>query len=588
MPQDVVRHRTGPADHQKDGHVHQEAEEASERNDGHVCGIEVVVPDGVEVVDAVVVQQRDKRQDEQGGQRRHIRLQLQRVAVERSLERARPNLVEGGDNHTGDGVQGAHKVEAKVGDGGDDDAQANRQQRQPEVAVEILLIQQRLDDDDGGGGHDLHDLVKADAVVLQAEVGEADEAHSSGSQFGHVANRQALNFEHAALGGEQQQQKGAQQVKGGEGDGEQKAVLVVHELVDDDDGDRGEEVEQHGGGRAHVNGGQHGTQAIVRGGLLKMGALLQRGQQRRRVGTGAGLRGLGCSLFLSSSLSRSLSSSSRSRPCCRALEAERDGRGAGGGGARAARQARTRQLIRNQAAMAAAAGWAYDSSDGQCDRLCATAPRPRHVRARHARERAAARRHASSARGTPAVVVVARAGVAPPRALRAGGAAAVRAAAQARRAATASAAAAAAAARRAAQAGRGGGGGARGRRRAAGARQRGRAGDGGAAPPAAGAAGAGALGKQLDDAVGARADGLADAPAVRVGARVLAAVSGAGQRRPHLRDVGDGQPPPVARRRAARRRRPPGAPRNVRRRRAEVDAPAFGRGDCAAAPVTLV
>lgn len=158
---------------------------------------EIVIPDGVDVGRGPVVENWNEGEEEDGGKGRDVRLQLQSVAIQGALEGAGPNLVKRGYDDACDGIACADDVETKVGDGGDDYAKAYGEQGHLEGVVEILLVEDGLKNDDGGRGHDLHDLVEADAVVLQAEVCEGDEAHGAHGELGDVSDGEFFNFKEA-------------------------------------------------------------------------------------------------------------------------------------------------------------------------------------------------------------------------------------------------------------------------------------------------------------------------------------------------------------------------------------------------------
>lgn len=156
----------------------------------------------------------------------------------------------------------------------------------------MLRVQQGLDDKHGRRSHDLHDLIEAEAVELQAKVCEADKAHGAGGEFGDVAQGELLDFEAAELGEEHEQEEGAGEMEPGEGDGEAEVVLVlVHDELVEDDEQRGRgEVEQHARRGGEVDADELRTEAVVHGGVLGVQTVALIGQALIGHGKEARLR----------------------------------------------------------------------------------------------------------------------------------------------------------------------------------------------------------------------------------------------------------------------------------------------------------
>lgn len=107
----------------------------------------------------------------------------------------------------------------------DHDADAHAENGAPKLTREILAKRNGLDNDDADDGHMLHDLVKADRVVLQTEIREDDKAHSSQGELGRFPHVQPLWREDAGAGQHEQPQGGAHKVDKGEGGGEPKSGI---------------------------------------------------------------------------------------------------------------------------------------------------------------------------------------------------------------------------------------------------------------------------------------------------------------------------------------------------------------------------
>jgi len=192
VPQRVVADRTRSPNDQKDGHVDQERQHARQPNEEHVGLVKLILPDARRRRRSPVVKQWHKRHDKECRHGRSVQLQLQRGAVEGPLEGTGPNLIEWGDEDTRHRKRRADSVEPKVGRRRKDDTEADGHQGQAEGRLEHLGISQRLNDHNRRRRHHLHHLVKADAVVLQAEVGENDKAHGAGRELGRLLERQRL------------------------------------------------------------------------------------------------------------------------------------------------------------------------------------------------------------------------------------------------------------------------------------------------------------------------------------------------------------------------------------------------------------
>lgn len=124
-------------------------------------------------------------------------------------------------------------------------------QRQLDPGGEGLAVVGGLDEDDDGRGHGLGQLVRANRVVLQREVGEGHEAAEAERQQHDAPQWQALGRKHVHLLADVQAQPGDHEVDQGQRHvGE--AVAHVDPLVDKDDADGGEQVDQEAGGDAPV------------------------------------------------------------------------------------------------------------------------------------------------------------------------------------------------------------------------------------------------------------------------------------------------------------------------------------------------
>mmetsp|Transcript_24903 Transcript_24903/g.65370 ORF Transcript_24903/g.65370 Transcript_24903/m.65370 type:complete len:335 (-) Transcript_24903:117-1121(-) len=252
VTEDVVGHGRGLSDDHVYADVDAEGEGARRGDHGADLGGEGgVVEDGVgRGFGDVGVEEGNGGDDEECGERGGVHLQLKGGRVEGLLERAAPDLVECGAEDVCDGEDGAAGVEAEVGRAGDGDADDDEGEGEPQRAVERLAEDEEFDGDDGDDGHVFHDLVEADGVCLQGEVGEDDEAHAGGGELCSGEGVERLDFEEADAGEEEEAEGGEEEVEKGEGGGEVEVVGVHEELVGVDDGDGGEIVEQHrGGGR---------------------------------------------------------------------------------------------------------------------------------------------------------------------------------------------------------------------------------------------------------------------------------------------------------------------------------------------------
>lgn len=111
---------------------------------------------------------------------------------------------------------------------------------------EALAVGQALDEHDDRRGHGLGQLVGADGVALQREVGEDDEAAEAERQRQHLGGPQAL-------GGEGAERLAEVEAEPGDGEVHQRQAEVgeaqphVQPLVQEDDADRGGQVHQQPG-----------------------------------------------------------------------------------------------------------------------------------------------------------------------------------------------------------------------------------------------------------------------------------------------------------------------------------------------------
>lgn len=106
-----------------------------------------------------------------------------------------------------------------------------------------LLVVGGLDEDDDRGGHGFGQLICADGVVLQREVGEGHEAAEAQRQQHNPANREAFRSENVHFVADVESQPGDPKVNEGQGHvGE--PVVYVDPLVDEDNTDGGQQVDQ--------------------------------------------------------------------------------------------------------------------------------------------------------------------------------------------------------------------------------------------------------------------------------------------------------------------------------------------------------
>lgn len=124
-------------------------------------------------------------------------------------------------------------------------------QREPDSGGERLPVAEGLDDDDGRRGHGLGQLVGADGVVLQGEVGEDHEAAEAERQEHEPRGRQALGGKDVELVADVEAEPGDHEVHEGQAHvGE--AVVHVDPLVEEHDADGHQQVEQQPGSDAPV------------------------------------------------------------------------------------------------------------------------------------------------------------------------------------------------------------------------------------------------------------------------------------------------------------------------------------------------
>lgn len=122
-----------------------------------------------------------------------------------------PHLVEGGHQDAQGGERHPEDVEFHVVVGVEEDAQRDGDQGELDTEREGLSVSQALDDHDDRRGHGLSQLVGADGVALEGEVGEDDEAAEAEGQRQHLGGLEALGGEGA---------ESLAQVKAEPGDGE--------------------------------------------------------------------------------------------------------------------------------------------------------------------------------------------------------------------------------------------------------------------------------------------------------------------------------------------------------------------------------
>lgn len=79
-------------------------------------------------------------------------------------------MVERGTQNVGEGEKGTNKIELKVGGTSDENAKAHSCKGSQKGGGEKLFENDCFDDDDAYDGHVLHDLIKADRIVLQTEI----------------------------------------------------------------------------------------------------------------------------------------------------------------------------------------------------------------------------------------------------------------------------------------------------------------------------------------------------------------------------------------------------------------------------------
>lgn len=118
------------------------------------------------------------------------------------------------------------------------------------------MIQKSFDDHNSGSGHDLHDLIKADTIMLQTKIGQGDKAHGPRGELCYITNGEALDFKDAESCRNEKKKKCGDEMKACESGSKLETVNIHGDFVHNDEKSGGEKVEKHATDSAEVDIGE--------------------------------------------------------------------------------------------------------------------------------------------------------------------------------------------------------------------------------------------------------------------------------------------------------------------------------------------